>query len=259
MLVISDLFGLYVDRPILVIGGGPSVAEDLPKLVDLRPALVLSANEHGCKQDFFRVDYIVHCDKVHCMKRTPEGRTIPMAPHLREYGKPLISRWSTADVRLEDWRFTGNSGTTAVAVAAALGGSPIVVTGLDFWATGRRYFHDGTQAPRERRRINGGPVVQHPDRRLNALAQFVEHAHVRPMSGLLATRWPLYDPAERFQPAPVIPYTAKLNPSTEYRAVRSFHWSNYDTVPADTVLKLTKSEAAPLLQTGKIAPVVSPA
>lgn len=253
--VISSLFGLYRDRPILVIGGGPSVAQDLPKLANLRPALVLSANEHGCHQTLFQVDYLVHCDKMHCM------RHVPMVPYLREFGKPLISRWSSADVRLEDWRFTGNSGTTAVAVAAALGGSPIVVTGLDFWATGRKYFYDnGADVPVKRYAWQRVPItVSRPDRRLNALAQFVGDAHVRPMSGLLATRWPLYDTSERFAPAPVIPYTVQLNPSTEYRAVRSFHWSNYDTVAAGTVLKLTKSEAAPLLQQGNIAPSDSPA
>lgn len=251
--VISELFDLYRGKPILVIGGGPSVAQDIPALpADFRPALVLSANEHGCKQDRFTVDYIVHCDKVHCFRHEP------MAPYLRQFGKPLISRWATADVRLEDWRFGGNSGSTAVAIAAALGGSPIVVTGLDFWATGRNYFWDmAASLPPAKRRAAARPIIQQPDRRLRALAQFVGGAHVRPLSGLLVTRWPKYRPKETLGEPPVIQYTAQARQSADYRALRSFHWSNYDTVAAGTVLRLTKAEAAELLRDGRVAPAVS--
>lgn len=251
--VISELFELYRGKPILVIGGGPNVAPDVDKLCSFYPALTLSANEHGLRQDRFTVDYIVHCDKVHCFRHEP------MAPYLRQFGKPLMSRWGTADVHLEDWRFSGNSGTTAVAIAAALGGSPIVVTGLDFWATGRTYFYDNLAGlPPAKRRLAAKPIIQQPDRRLRSLAQFVGGAHVRPMSGLLTTRWPKYDPAEVLGEPPVIQYTAQARHCSEYRAVRSFHWSNYDTIATGTVLKLTKSEAAPLLRDGKIAETVPP-
>lgn len=248
--VISELFGRYTGKPILVIGGGPSVTNDLHTLWGSRfePALVLSANEHGCKQSLFMVDYVVHCDKVHCF------RHVAMAPYLQAFGIPLMSRWSTADVRLENWRFSGNSGTTAVAIAAVLGGSPIVVTGLDFWSTGRNYFHDNLAGLTvAQRRLAAKPVISQPDRRLNRLAQFAGAAHIRPMSGLLAGRWPKYDPAEKLGPPPVLEYTAREHSSADYRALRSFHWSNYDTVAADTVIKLTKAEAADLLTAGKVA------
>lgn len=267
MRVISDLFGHYEGRPILVIGGGPNVMKDLPSLVasGFKPALVLSANEHGLMQSDFEVDYIVHCDKLHCMKKMPgTNKPWPMAEYLRVYRKPLISRWSTADVRLEDWNFSGNSGTTAVAVAAVLGGSPIVVTGLDFWATGRKYFYDtlAGMTPAERR-LASKPIITHPDRRLNPLATFVGDAHIRPMSGLLTGRWPKYDPAERFAWATPTRYTRLLTERTEgaarYRVIRSFHWSNHDTVQAGTVLRLTLSEAAPQLHLGNIERIVSPA
>lgn len=250
--VISDLYGPYRDRPILVIGGGPTVATDIPALpAEFQPALVLSANEHGLRQDRYKVDYILHCDKLHCF------RHVNMTDYLRQFNTPLISKWSTADVRLEEWRFSGNSGTTAVAVAAALGGSPIVVTGLDFWATGRIYFYDSmADMTPAQRKLAKKPIIAQPDRRLNRLAEFVKGAHVRPMSGLLSGRWPVYRPDETFGPAPVIPYTAALIPSAEYRATRGFHWSNYDTVAQGTVLRLTKAEAEPLLRDGKVARVV---
>lgn len=245
--VVSELFGLYVGKPILVIGGGPSVMADLQRLCGFNPALVLSANEHGCKQLFYPVDYIIHCDKVHCFRHEP------MAPYLRQFGPPLISRWGSADIRLENWRFNGNSGTTAVALAAALGGSPIIVTGLDFWNTGRKYFWDNlADLTPAKRKLASRPVIHSPDKRTSALSQFVKGAHIRPMSGLLATRWPKFDPAEKLDAPPVIPYTEQEFKSSDYRVTRSFHWSNHDTLAVGTVLKLTSSEAGPLLRENKV-------
>lgn len=253
--VISELFDRYRDQPILVIGGGPSVTRDLASLpADFRPALVLSANEHGCKQDRFAVDYIVNCDKIHCM------RHVPMEGYLRQFRVPIINRWSWADVRLEDWTFFGNSGLTSVAVAAALGGSPIVVLGIDFWATGRHYFWDqSTTAPKQKlyawQRTRPAAASQ-PDRRLAALAQLVGDAHIRALSGPLLSRWPKYHPGEQFAPAPVIPYCTRQFGTETFKAAKSFHFGNNDVVPAGTVIKLTKREQATLAREGKLAKVV---
>jgi hypothetical protein len=253
--VISELYETYRGKPALVIGGGPSVPADLAQLTQFRPALVLSANEHGHRQDSFPVDYTVHCDKIHVLKRDERGKHLDMAHYLSQFGKPRISRWATADVRLEDWKFITNSGATAVAVAAVLGCSPIVVTGLDYWATGRVYFHEPSN-----QKTKTYPPSSTPDRRLSPLRQFVGDAHIRPMSGLLLTAWPKYDPAETFGPPPTLPYVLRTRAAgaADYRAVRSFHWSNYDTVAQGTVIKLTKQEAEPLLRDGKIARTVSP-
>lgn len=251
MRVISELLETYRGKPILVIAGGPSVNADLPKIAELKPALVLSANEHGCRQLMFPVDYIVHCDKRHC-----EHKTL-MAEYLHQFEKPLISKFATADVRLEDWRFSANTGVTAVAVAAVLGGSPIVVTGLDFWRSGRHYFHV-PQVPQRPRRYIARPVVPLRDRALNPLAQFVGGAHVRALSGLMATRWPLYRADETFGEPPVLEYARRNFRTREYRATRSFHWSPWDTVPKDTVMKLSNTEAMILLREGKVAAIDAP-
>lgn len=258
--VISDLIEQYRGKPALVIGGGPSVLPDLVGLTHFQPAVVFSANEHGCRQNFFAVDYIVHEDKIHVMKRDERGRHLDMAEYLRRFNKPLISRWASADVRLAGWKFKSNSGAMAVAVAAALQCSPIVVTGLDYWATGRRYFHDGADVPKPKRQyawqIAAARTVapRGADRRLSPLRQFVGDAHIRPMSGLLLTAWPAYDPREKFE----LPARTESPEAAPYRALRSFHWSNYDTVSQGTVIKLTKSEAEPLLRAGSIAAIGSP-
>lgn len=261
--VISDLFGQYTGRPILVIGGGPSVSTDIPALpLDFKPALVLSANEHGTKQDRFKVDYIVNCDKVHCLKTDETGRHYRMEPYLRQFGTPIINRWSWADVRLEDWRFNGNSGTTAVAIAAALGGSPIVVTGIDLYATGRNYFYDTTVGltPRNKR-LAMKPIISQPDRRLGRLSDFAGKAHIRPLSGVMLTRWPKYRPDEALGAPPLNTYmaqTVKGGGAEAHRALKGFPFGNMDIVQLDTVLMLTKQEADIFLRDGKVAKVVPP-
>jgi hypothetical protein len=253
--VISELFETYRGKPALVIGGGPSVLVDLPTLpVDFRPSLVLSANEHGTKQDRFAVDFIVNCDKIHCMRHEP------MEPFLRQFGVSIINRWSWADVRLEDWTFSGNSGTTSVAVAAALGCSPIVVTGIDFWSTGRRYFHDPVaDLPPARRTYawqrNAPTPITKPDKRLGKLWDFCGEAHIRPMSGPMTTRWKKFHPGEIFGAPPVIAYARRTFGTAPYRAVRGFPFGNSDIVQAGTVLQLTKREAEHLLRAGKVAHV----
>lgn len=249
--MISELFGRYVGKPILVIGGGPSVTADIPALPSsFVPHLTLSANEHGTRQGRFLVDYIVNCDKMHCI------RHVPMEPWLRSFGVPLINKWSWADVRLEDWNFNGNSGTTAIALAAALGGSPIVVTGIDLYATGRNYFYDttaGLTAPK--RRLAARPILTQPDRRLRPLGDFVGKAHIRPMSGVMLTRWPRYDPGEQLGEPPIIPYAKRVFGAAPYRALRGFPFGNMDIVQAGSVIMLTEREADGFVRSGKVAKV----
>ncbi len=247
--VITNLIPWYEGSPILVIGGGPSVTKDLPSLPpDFHPALVLSANEHGTKQTRFAVDYIVNCDKMHCI------RHVPMEPWLRQFGVPIINKWSWADVRLTDWNFNGNSGTTAVAIAAALGGSPIVVTGIDLYAMGRSYFYDTTEGlTPAKKRMAAKPILTQPDRRLRPLGDFVGKAHIRPMSGVMTTRWPKYMPGEVLGAPPVLPYTARAIRSAPYRALKRFPFGNFDFLDVGSVIMLTESEAAPFLREGRIA------
>lgn len=133
--LITDLIDKY-DGPILVIGGGPSVPSDFDKLpADFKPACVLSANNHGFKQDRFKVDYIVCVDNLHSetKQRCEEW--------LRPYGVPIITRHWWGDYRMPRLRTYGNSGQTACAVGVMLGGHPVIATGMDCWQ-GKTYFHD---------------------------------------------------------------------------------------------------------------------
>lgn len=244
--LITSLFGRYDGNPILVIGGGPSVNEDLPRLVadGFKPACVISANEHGFMQSAFPVDFAVNVDKHHCaLKRH-------MAEILRPFGKPIINRHSWADYRLPEWTFSGNTGLTAIAVACVLGGDPVVPIGIDFWSSGRHYFHKPYElTKREQRWMASRKAPSGPDRRLRNLMQFARGATIRPVSGPLLTAFPAGNPTH---PVAYRERIAQL-PWSHYVAQRCFSFSgNLDRVQAGAVLALTEKEAAPLLRRGYV-------
>ena len=132
--LLSALVGKYSAQPILVIGGGPTAGDWIPKLPLNYFACVISANQHGFLQDRFKVDYIVSVD------RTFGNTRLQMEDYLRPYMTPSINRWSWAGYRIPEWNFNGDSGLTAIAVAAILGGHPVVAIGMDRLAGDRRYF-----------------------------------------------------------------------------------------------------------------------
>jgi hypothetical protein len=234
--LLSALFQKWAGRPILVIGGGPSVLADLPRL-DIEPACVISANEHGFKQKRFKVDLVVSLDRTHCLEKRP------MAEILKPYGVPLVNRYSWADYRIPEWTLAGNSGMAAVGVAAALGGNPVIVTGIDMFAGGRRYFHDaGVKAPKDK-----GPRILASKRhrlRLMSLVNFCKGANIRPMSGPMQEFFPKYDPKESFPACRPVAYRTKLEREKPLRVlgVRSFTLFNGDAVHPDNEIVITQRE-----------------
>lgn len=203
--LISVLFDRWVGRPILVLGGGPSVSNDLSKLQGFKPACVISANEHGTRQTMFPVDLIVNMDHNHCLKK------VPMEKHLRPFGVPIVNRFSWADYRLPDWPVPANSGLAAVAVAAALGGNPVIVTGIDFFTSRQRYFYSKmTEVPRRVAHVHPVMLRRMRKQQVAKLAKFCDGAHVRPMSGPLQEFFPPYKPNEKLPPTKVIRYRREL-------------------------------------------------
>lgn len=225
--LVTELFGRWEGKPALVIGGGPSVLKDLPQLSHANIGLVISANEHGFHQTQFRVDLVTNVDKIHSRLGGP------MEGHLRPFGVPIVNRHSWADYRLPDWHLAANTGLQAIALAALLGANPVIVTGIDMWAGGRRYFHDkGAKAPKpgQPRQLRG--AARRRDReRVKPLVQFCAGAHVRPMSGALTEWFKPYDPAEVLKPPRPIGMRLRLEAECQQvicEVVRPFRLSNHD-------------------------------
>jgi hypothetical protein len=235
--LVTALFGRWEQKPALVIGGGPSVLRDLPRL-DLVPALVISANEHGFKQEKFKVDLVTNVDKIHCLHK------IPMEQILRPYGVPIVNRHSWADYRLPDWTLAANTGLQAIALAALLGANPIIVTGIDMWRGGRLYFHDKGVKPLKHKIVRGA-VARRAKEKIAPLRQFCTGARIRPMSGALTEYFQAYDPAEKVKGS--TPIGARLRMEAETRTLyvqvlKPFRLSNGDYTKVGQRLTISSFE-----------------
>lgn len=133
---VRNLIHRHVDRPGIVIGGGPSAPAQIEKCPT--DAIVVSANDHGFK--LRACDFIASLDRI-------EQR-------VRAHDVPLVSRHLFADYRVLQPP-QPNSGILGAWLLRLLGCSPIYLVGMDCY-DGQTYFHDPAakssgfaQSPRE--------------------------------------------------------------------------------------------------------------
>ncbi len=240
--LMSALVGPYNGKPILVICGGPSATVSLPLIPQDYPACVISANEHGFKQTRFDVDFIVSVDLTFAQTREP------METRLAKYGKPTINRWSSADYRIPEWTFNGDSGLTAVAVALMLGGHPVVAVGLDRSTGDRRYFWEKVAEPgwSTRRRQPNIMQIRTDTKRC---VDFARDSHVRIFSGPMLAYWPAFDPKESFpewtqHKAPQVSLTGEW-----YNIERNIFLHPADSVTGRVLLTLNEAKPHLLAKT----------
>lgn len=203
-----------VKGPVLVIGGGPSALEQLEELKRIRfdPAAVLSANEHGFRQDIYPITYAVCCDPTHGITRTR------MEQLLGQYDRPIISQCHFAHYRLPSWTVGANTGLTAILVGAMIGGVPVVPVGFDFYRLNtdpanppdHTYFHT---ADAELQRDSHGDVSnsnrkvrRNFDQQITRIkAALRGYRAVRPLGGELLEHYDRFDPDERVARGPFGP------------------------------------------------------
>jgi hypothetical protein len=239
--LICEIVGKY-RGPILIVAGGPSTLTDLPRLKEMGvvPTAVLSANHHGYMQDWFAPDFSVCCDPSH-------GETQQnMGTFLHSFGKPIITRCHFGDYRLPEWRHSANSGLTAVAVAVALGGNPVIVTGIDCYrmTSDVVYFHDPKAISNSTRKL---PINFR--KQITNIKQLCDGAHIRPMSGPLCDHFPTFDPAEKLRPVRTPPFVDRLAETKPImvRAVYKKHFNfGVGRVPKGFVFPVSAFEARSL-------------
>ncbi len=244
---ITEILSRYYGKPALVIGGGPSARADLPKLTDsdFKPAVVLSANEHGLYQGHYKVDFLVNVDRIHC------ARKVYMEPYLRQFNTPVINAHSWADYRLPNWKGSANSGITAIAVGCTLGCWPVVVTGVDLFMVGRQYFHDQDAADRTPRPKSAAP--SHIAKvRANELRKWAGDYPIRPASGPLTKYFPEYSPAETISAPDMVVYRKRIEktPVFWFRGLKEFSFVNNDRVSPGELVPFTENEAKPYVEKG---------
>lgn len=232
--LISSIFDKHRGKPILVIAGGRSVLQDLPALPKDYFSAVISANDHGFRQQHFKIDYAVSVDKTHL------ERHMPMREFMRAFckpgGVPMINRHSWADLRLGDWDLVTNSGLTATVVASVLGGHPVVTTGIDMWSEGGVYFHGVKQNHRS------PPSKVGITQKMRELRHWARGTVLRSPQGPVAEAFGGFDPEESL--AEIVPhhYLAAVGPPVYCEATADFDFSPADPVAKGQVLCLTSHE-----------------
>lgn len=232
--LISHIFDRHYGKPILVIGGGPSVTPDLEYMKDILPcgyfSAVISANDHGLRQMKHKVDYMVNVDKTHL------ERKMPMREFMRAFRTPVINRHSWADFRLPYWKLVTNSGLTAVSVAAVLGGHPVVTTGIDLWVGGNLYFH------RVNEKHRSSPSRDGVKNKMKELQQWCGPAVIRSLSGPVAEAFGGFDPEHELPEIVPHPYRTAVGPPIHAIARKDFMMENLDPVAAGTKLAFDQAE-----------------
>lgn len=164
-----ELILAHKGKRFIVMGGGPSLADDLDRLGKRPGDVVISTNGHGVA--LRAPDYLLAIDHTHT------GTGVPMGRHLRALSAaPVISPHGFADYRLGFWpqspRFV-LSGLVAAWAGFAMGAKVVCLAGMDGYAD-----NDYTGEARK-------------------VAADI-HCPVRVASGFLRAVWPEWDAGERF-------------------------------------------------------------
>jgi hypothetical protein len=249
--LVAELYGKHRGIPILVVGGGPSAPDELAAIgrERVKAMIVISANSHAWQLGL-RPDYTFCKDHLHTETKQP------MEVLVRAGGAPVVSMQYWADYRCARWPIQGNSGQHAIALAALMGGAPIVPIGIDCFQ-GETYFHT-PNIPN----VSLGRSSSYWKSRFTRLQGRLEGAAVRPVGGILGGAFPLYRPYEEFARV-TIPsiFDSYVDCPTEYvRAVRRFVLPQDPRaeIPVGFVLPATPLEAALFIRQGVAVSVSGP-
>jgi hypothetical protein len=256
--LIAELHNSQAGKPILVIGGGPSVLEDLPHIPGWQDMYIISANAHGFKVPGAKPSLIVckdHYVKLPLRMRTKEKTY--MEPLLRQYGVPIASKQHWADYRMAAWRaHGGNSGMLALAVAVCLGGWPVISTGIDGFQ-GATYFHDPSTD-----NVSRGHPVDYWNRRFTTFRTPLARSIIRARSGPVARAFGTYRANETYPPFRPCEAFAPYADTPTYLARTTRHFQDpgdrETTIPKDYVFPVTSTEFDKYLRLGLVVAASPP-
>lgn len=191
-------------------GGGPSAPSDLERIPGCENMICVSANAHAFKLPKLKPTLIVSNDHVHTMTREL------MAPMLRQFGVPIVTKHWWAHYRLADWLSRGNSGMNAIAVAALMGGHPVIAVGIDCFA-GQTYFHSPGET-----NVSLGRPAGYWQNRLRRMQERMRGAQIRAVSGPLVRLCGEYQPDEVLPPFRMsVSFSGYAEPGTYHVRTRS--------------------------------------
>lgn len=134
---ISELKGIHIGRPAAILGGGPSLPDDIKRL----PAgcIMISVNGHSLRLG--KADYIVFNDNPY--RNRTLSKTLLQA-NLKEFDGPRVSpHEGLGDYHFDVWYWDGGfTSTTATWLALFMGADPVLLCGMDCYQGEEKYFFD---------------------------------------------------------------------------------------------------------------------
>jgi len=178
MVNMSDLRNKYAGRPAAVLGGGPSLPDDMKKLPE--DCILIAVNYHAL--EICNPHYMVYNDDPFADPILFEG--------VKRFGGVKVSPDPTSDVLFDVKVWTGfYSSNTAAWFALWLGCNPVILCGMDMYQGDQVYFHPTTKEC---------PCFHYPlDHHMRPWIEECknscpDHERLRVMSGPLKALFPLY-------------------------------------------------------------------
>lgn len=129
MIPVAALEGIHTGRPAAVLGGGPSLRADFPRLPD--HAVRLSVNQHGTR--YGRCEFLVYLDSPNL--HPSMLRLMLEFPGLR-VGR---DHWSQVDLSGAAWWQELFSSQLAAWLACFMGCEPVLLAGMDCYQGDQMY------------------------------------------------------------------------------------------------------------------------
>lgn len=179
MIKLSSLRDHFVGRPAAVLGGGPSLPEDMKRL----PAgcVLIAVNYHALF--LCQADYMVYNDG-------PDSDPL-LEETVKKHQVTLVSPEPTSDIQFDISIWTGfYSSNTAAWFALWMGCEPVILCGMDCYQGEKKYFH-----PTDRDVPSFHyPLYDHVRPWIEDGRNLLPHVErLRVMSGPLARVFPLYE------------------------------------------------------------------
>lgn len=134
---IKKLKKIHKDLPIAVLGGGPSLPDDLKKVPEA--SILMAVNHHALLLK--DCEYMVFCD-------IPINNETMWDAVCNFKGIKISTIWQYSDYRIDVDHWDGGfSSSVAAWLACYMGGDPVLLCGMDCYRGSRPYFHSGKDDP----------------------------------------------------------------------------------------------------------------
>lgn len=172
----QTLLNKYVDRPAGILGGGPSLPDDIARLP--KDAILIAVNDHAL--NWCEPEFMVFMDDPHqvpdLIDAIPNYKGIKLCPNPDH---------SDVDIKGAGWWDGGFSSPFAVWLAFHLGCKPVLLCGMDCYQGDVKYANTDRRVPAPDHPVYTYPLENHLRAWRTAMKKCPDVSIIKAMSGPL--------------------------------------------------------------------------